>query len=57
MRELSVNELDVVTGGAVSGAIFGGLIAILVGAHEELNDFGRGVGAGLYDSLNKGGVS
>jgi len=51
MRELSVNEMAMVAGG---GPVAVATLAwtILLGAHEQLNDFGRGLGAGLYDGLN-----
>lgn len=51
MRELSVNEMAMVAGGGPVG-IAGILWAILIGANKELNDFGSGLGAGLYDALN-----
>lgn len=48
MRELNVNEIECVNGGAsVIAAILWG---VLVGAHEGLNNLGRGLGAGYADA-------
>lgn len=49
MRELNINEIEEVSGGAATAAL---LWSILVGASGGLNDFGRGLGSGLYDAIN-----
>ncbi|OKY25044.1 hypothetical protein BI291_17210 [Thalassotalea sp. PP2-459] len=47
MRELSMNELTTVNGGA---ALI--LWTILLLGHEALNELGRGIGAGVYDATH-----
>ena len=49
MRELNLKEVEQVSAGNPAAAL---LWSILVGANEGLNDFGRGLGSGLYDALN-----
>ena len=54
MRELTIDEVDEVSGGVTALAVFAGIAA--VGAYLALLDqaaqFGSALGAGLYDGIN-----
>jgi len=47
MRKLNAVEVTAVEGGAVVA-----LWTILIFGYEELNDLGRGIGAGIYDATH-----
>jgi hypothetical protein len=50
-NELSVNELTQVSGASIGTATL--LWFVLVEGQEMLNDFGEGLGRGLYDGIHQ----
>lgn len=51
MKELSITEIDMVSGGDAATAI--SLALGFVGSFNALTEFGAGLGAGLYDSMHR----